>query len=587
MGLDYWDKARCLPLSEPRLLRAIQRAYGGHIQEIRNGPKQPETGNNPFPLDPSGVPTSVFPRWLRCPLCSTLAPLESGLFKLQTEAFRTDRTRYIHEGCQRRGTRTDSSMPAAVPSRFVVACEHGHLEDFPWDSFVHRGSSCSTPRLRLFESGVSGEAADVMVRCESCEKARPMSEAFGRKSDISCAPCNGYHAHLHGSESGCSGQVKTLLIGASNSYFPISVSVLSLPSTTNPIEPLLQRYWPNLASVLEKAEVAFLRRRGELGELDAYSDDQIWEGIERLRNPSDDQPNASDADIKRPEWQMLSASHGSILTERLTATAASSVPPAFARFFTKVVLVERFTEVRALVGFTRIESAGDMSELDSIPAERRAPLSRRKSKWVPGVEVKGEGVFIQFNEFELAKWEGKKQVTDRVRSLQLAHSNWCNSRQWMAKKPSAPTARYGLLHTLSHLLMREMGIRCGYGTASLRERIYCASANDNDGPMAGIFIGTSSSDSEGTLGGLVALGQPNVLEEILRAALLRASLCSSDPICASYDPSQGQKLHGAACHSCSFVPETSCERSNSFLDRALVVETIDALSASFFGQSAP
>ena len=132
--------------------------------------------------------------------------------------------------------------------------------------------------------------------------------------------------------------------------------------------------------------------------------------------------------------------------------------------------------------------------------------------------------------------------------------------------------------------MRELAIRCGYGTASLRERIYCAPVSDADGPMAGVFIGTSSSDSEGTLGGLVALGKPEILDEIIRAALARAAVCSSDPICANHDPRQSQKLHSASCHSCSFVPETSCERSNSFLDRALVIETLERHGASFFGQ---
>ncbi|MEQ1933609.1 MAG: DUF1998 domain-containing protein, partial [Fimbriimonadaceae bacterium] len=384
---------------------------------------------------------------------------------------------------------------------------------------------------------------------------------------------------------GCIGRVKALLIGASNSYFPVSVSVLSLPSTTNPIEPLLQRYWPSISSVLEKAEVAFLRRRGELGELEAYTDDQIWEGIEPLRNPADLKSGESATDIKRPEWNLLALSNGSILTERLMATPTISLPQAYQQKLSKVLLVERFTEVRALVGFTRIESAGDMSELDSLPADRRAPLTRRRPLWVPGVEVKGEGIFIQFDESEIARWEERAEVQARLNVLQLAFANWCRARKWMVRKPAGPTARYVLLHTLSHLLMREVGIRCGYGTASIRERIYCSPASDPAGPMAGILIGTSSSDSEGTLGGLVALGQPAILEEIIRAALLRTTLCSSDPICASYDASQGQKLHGAACHSCSFVPETSCERSNSYLDRAFVVETIEAPGASFFTQA--
>jgi hypothetical protein len=227
-----------------------------------------------------------------------------------------------------------------------------------------------------------------------------------------------------------------------------------------------------------------------------------------------------------------------------------------------------------------------MSELDALPPERRVPLSRKRMTWVPGVEVCGEGIFLQFDEAELARWEATETVKQRIRLMLAGHEHWCNARPWLTNRAALapPTARYVLLHTFAHLLMREMGIRCGYGTASLRERIYCAGVADAEGPMAGVFIGTSSSDSEGTLGGLVALGKSDLLDEILRAALARAAVCSSDPICAGHDPSQAQKLHAAACHSCAFVPETSCERSNSFLDRALVIETLDKQGASFFGR---
>lgn len=584
MGLDYWEVAKCSPISEPRLLRTVQKALNNPgISEIREGPKQSDQGRSAFPTDPHGVPTAVFPRWLRCPLCSTLAPIESGLFTLRTEPYRIDRTRYIHEGCQRRGNRTDASMPAAVPARFVIACENGHLEDFPWVGFVHSDNPCAAPRLRLFESGVSGEAADVFVRCENCDRSRPMADAFGPKSDFVGRSCSGYHAHLHASSQGCSGTVKAMLIGASNSYFPINISVLSLPVTKNPIEPIIQRYWSTLSAVQSEAELALLRRLGQLNELESYSDGQIWAGIQQLREGVPTEDSDANVDVKRPEWNLLAGTNGPILTERLTTSVSTELPSGFEKQLARVVLVERFTEVRALIGFTRIESAGEMSELDSLPPERRAPLSRKRLRWVPGVEVRGEGIFLQFSEAEIRKWEAKEEVKERLRALQIAHDKWCSARPWIPrnKRPAPPTARYTMLHTLSHLLMREMGLRCGYGTASLRERIYCSQKDDPEGAMAGIFIGTSSSDSEGTLGGLVALGQPKVLSDIISTALSRAAICSSDPICAGYDAAQGQKLHGAACHSCGFVPETSCERSNSFLDRALVVETLDGNGAGF------
>ena len=148
--------------------------------------------------------------------------------------------------------------------------------------------------------------------------------------------------------------------------------------------------------------------------------------------------------------------------------------------------------------------------------------------------------------------------------------------------PPFQGARYAMIHSLSHALMRELGIRCGYGTASIRERIYCAPPSDPEGPMAGVLLATASPDSEGTLGGLVALGAPAVFGGLLRMGLERLAVCASDPMCASYQPERRSNLHGSACHSCSFVPETSCERSNHFLDRALLVETMSNLGAEIF-----
>ena len=41
-------------------------------------------------------------------------------------------------------------------------------------------------------------------------------------------------------------------------------------------------------------------------------------------------------------------------------------------------------------------------------------------------------------------------------------------------------------------------------------------------------------------------------------------------------------LHGAACHGCVLIAETSCEMRNEYLDRALVVPALGVAEASFF-----
>lgn len=126
-------------------------------------------------------------------------------------------------------------------------------------------------------------------------------------------------------------------------------------------------------------------------------------------------------------------------------------------------------------------------------------------------------------------------------------------------------------------------MECGYNAASIRERIY---ASNDDFPMAGVLIYTAAADSDGTLGGLVDLGKPENLGRIIKQALNRAKVCSSDPLCSEHDPSEDRSLHAASCHACTFVAETSCERGNRYLDRALLVETFDSKSAAFFKNEA-
>jgi hypothetical protein len=136
-----------------------------------------------------------------------------------------------------------------------------------------------------------------------------------------------------------------------------------------------------------------------------------------------------------------------------------------------------------------------------------------------------------------------------------------------------------MLHTFSHLLIRELALECGYNAASIRERIY---ASSDDDPMAGVLLYTAAADSDGTLGGLIELGKPDNLGRLIEQSLHRASVCSSDPLCAEHDPENDRSLHSASCHACSFVAETSCERSNRYLDRSLLVPTFHSTDAAFF-----
>ena len=240
----------------------------------------------------------------------------------------------------------------------------------------------------------------------------------------------------------------------------------------------------------------------------------------------------------------------------------------------EVVGVERLKKVNAFIGFTRVDAEDRIGDAK----ERLVRIARTdKPSWVPATEDRGEGVFVRFNEEAVQNWEKSVLESERWQKLRKAHERNFNRRQSSSAAkidPDSrlPSPRYWGLHSLSHMLIREMAMHAGYGAASLSERIYAWGPNSEREGAAGILISTTSADSEGTLGGLVELSTPEMIIRLVKNALVRAGHCSSDPLCARKLPVPPEDvLHGSACHFCLFVSETSCEKSNRFLDRAMVL----------------
>jgi hypothetical protein len=198
-------------------------------------------------------------------------------------------------------------------------------------------------------------------------------------------------------------------------------------------------------------------------------------------------------------------------------------------------------------------------------------------KWFPAVENRGEGVFLQIRADAVEKWLRRPEVMKRLDGLTIGHKLWMEDRKAQRPFPGGP---YVLLHTLSHLLIQSLAMRCGYPASSIRERIYA----DAQAGHFGILLYTGSPDADGTLGGLVQ--EARHMEDHLLLALRMGALCSNDPICAQHAPGGSMEkrwLHGAACHGCALVAETSCEMRNDYLDRALVVPVLGIGEAAFFG----
>lgn len=581
MGLDRWQEDRCVPVEEPRLLAHVRRALGPQVQRLRMPPFNKNEDNDPFsPEAKIGVPVRPFPRWLRCVRCGTLGEADSGLFELKPNPYRPEQTCYVHKTCQK-GNRSD-----AVPSRFLMACRNGHLDDFPWRWYVHQGQGhpdCNGA-LAFYEDGASLQTENLWVKCQGCDApARSMVHAFGKEGEKNLPACRGRHPHLGVYDEGCTEAPRAVLLGATNSWFSVSISVLAIPQEQDEVAQMVTEGWEYFSEIESEIEakvtIKTLDKTGALPGIGKHSASEIWMGIEKKREGSDDADEefATEEDIKRPEWRVLTSPSAPTDWPSFSSSSAN-VPKGFADYIESVLLLDRLREVNALIGFTRVEAPEE-----SIAPDEQAPraaLGKGALTWVPVSEVHGEGIFIRIKEEKLVAWESKASVKERDEMLRRGHEGWRTTRN-MDPAEGYPGIRFSMLHTLSHLLIRELALECGYNAASIRERIYATQEGDEE-PMAGILLYTAAADSDGTLGGLVDLGRPETLGNLITQALQRASVCSADPLCSEHNPATDRTIHGASCHACGFVAETSCEKGNRYLDRALLLPTFGCADANFF-----
>lgn len=484
---------------------------------------------------------------------------------------------------------------------FVAVCSAGHIQDFPFRQWVHRSAlpSCSGV-LRLRSTGGASLAAQV-VECD-CGKSRTMASVTEGAADHSFLTsnladgerflCSGSRP-WHGTEQqeGCGLPLKGSLRSASNVYYAVTRSSIYLPQSTEPsVESILELFGSHagLATVLQafkdmgaKPAVAALRNVARAA-LEGFGDLEVQAAVDLEFSPREDIPRDtgdgtqdSETDFRRAEFVVLRT------PQRHAELESHSRPIAeygrwMHEYFDRVLLVDRLRETRAMVGFERI-----VPETPAQIDQRKRLLwfEQEPGDWLPAALVYGEGLFLSLREDKLQAWEGQLVVSERAERLQHLFDSAAAQRRLQTRELPA---RMALVHTLAHLVINRLTFECGYSSASLRERLYLS---HGPRPMAGVLIYTAAGDSEGTMGGLVRMGRPENLTRILARALEDASWCSADPVCMEVGSTHGQgpdSCNLAACHNCALVPETACEQFNRFLDRGVVVGTIDYPSLGFF-----
>jgi hypothetical protein len=606
--LDHWFKdwngnsADPLEIAKGPLLVREPRLEGPlGVSHFRMAPGPENRGD----VDDPELHTPVFrfPSWYVCPGCKRMKRA-----KLTQAGYLTcDNVK-----CKKHRLRQVS---------FAAVCDHGHLQDFPWLEWVHRdeGTFASCANSLIYEAEGSGSLESIRVKCEACDKARSLAgvmsgefpknstdkgwsglsrellrKAAGAKTDeFSCRGHKPWQGPVP--PDLCDRPLRAVLINATNVHYADVRSAIHIPP----------RYQPSasrLATLLDEADfrnrIAICRRaeddiedivkklRKWDSKLDAprlteYEDDAIESA---LRGHDEAPPSNSEAQhlpsgtrgeqeerIRRDEFKAFQGEtdrEGRLVLRHMDT---SSMLGQMAGLVDRVVAIEKLRETRVFAGFSRLmgtppPGAPSFSHLLWHKFPRDA-----SNRWLPAAVVHGEGIFITFNENSLQDWEKNIAVRKHLEPLQKNHDDCVKRYNW-EERQIAP--RFVLLHTLAHLLINRLVFECGYGSAALRERLYVSTQKGDE--MAGILIYTAAGDSEGTMGGLVRLADPDILGRILDNCLEEAQWCSADPVCAEAADSGGQgpdSLNLAACHSCALLPETSCECFNKYLDRMLVVDS--------------
>lgn len=526
------------------------------------------------------VPYIRFPTWLFCPNCRAMKKWHARMEK-----------KGEHPYCEFCGKQSH-----LAPMRFMAVCKSGHLTDIPWERWAHIGGDkkCNNHRLQ-FKSDPErgGGLQSLVIACINCKSETDLERVSSKDSLKSIMKsCTGTHpGQAYDLAESCDQFPQVVQRAASNAYYPVVESAIDIRVTEkkkNSVFDLIRIHpdWKSLMLLKDHIKsyddplaLKFIRPFISDKKLQVLgvTAEIVWKCLQDTEQNIDDALSSENEDegLLIDEWKAFitppqSGIEMEFVAEKVDMEIFSAKLPKgempawneFRRLIAQVTLAKKLRIVRALKGFTRLEPNYDNLVTPSLGAS---------INWLPAIEIYGEGIFLALNTDALCAW--KKRLPNQV----LAGMRNARKHSILTFLPEV-TAPFVLLHTLAHLLIRQLCFECGYSSSSLSERIY----NDEKEGMAGILIYTASADSEGALGGLVREGLPDRLYKTFKTALFRANWCSSDPICSELKQQGIQGLNKAACRACTLVSETSCNHANSLLDRSVVLGSKEAPKIGYF-----
>ncbi|WP_455821963.1 DrmB family protein [Clostridium butyricum] len=575
---DYWTVTVNEEIHDERLERLL------NVDKFCLPPEKSEIQKVPFVR---------FPRWYFCPKCNRLRPIEE----------------WEKDFVPRRGAKNEKMITPRcmecklklVPAGILVVCNSGHIDDFPWIEWVHKkhksGSVCGNPQLQIKNNSSSLGLEGLIVKCSTCNATANLKGAFGENAFEKFKigyKCTG-NKPWSGEKEKCVEVPKSIQRGALNIYFSKVVSSIVIPPYSRDINMLVKgsNKYSTLLDQLEDTEYVELKGRSNI--INSYAK-KIADDIHQPETVVKiilDNIFTNDAGIEAETKEQYRIEEYKALTGDIPQECMNekdfkieiqkNISDYNIKGLNGVTLVKKMREVRALVGFSRINpvEADTMSGFDNRENNNGFISIRPKDKnWYPAYECRGEGIFIELDNEMIENWVNKNP--DILKRIEILNERYNQREKKYGNRERNITPKFVLMHTLAHLLIKQLSFECGYDSASLSERIYCNTLKGTP-EMSGILIYTSSGDSEGTLGGVVRQGKSDMLPRIFNEAVKKAAWCSSDPVCIESKGQGRDGLNLSACHACTLISETSCEEFNVLLDRVLVVGELENRKMGFFG----
>lgn len=509
------------------------------------------------------IKANYFPKWFYCPNCKRFMSL--GQWNKRNK----DKTKYLQ--C----FNPECKNERLEQVRFVMTCPDGHIHDVPWEYWNNRDSNieehdeenivkfryercCEEQELYYKISNENTDLSGIHIECKKCGKSATLKGIFNYNQN-----CYGYKYWL-GLKEGkfikdhCDKKAEVKIKTSNSIYYANNLNSIWIPvkqklSLTNEMRNEIDKIISDedfVPSDLKK----YARRNNIDIEL---VNDYVNQGLKA---------NYLTENIYRQaEYDyFLDNNEKEDIDIRFTHVKEEILG------FEKIVRIDKLKKVSVQTSFTRNEPIDKDSVL--INDDRYGYKVKRQSisKYnyetycLPAVENYGEGVLFVLDNNKLTEWEKNIDVAKRTNVIK----DNAEKSDWQIYKIESEniTARKILIHTISHLLIKEFEYICGYSMSSMQERLYVSEK------MNGFLI-TAFDGTDGFLGGLSKLcNNIEKLNTIIISALRRAQNCSLDPICYETEGQGVSNLNLSACHSCSLIPENSCELNNLFLDRRLVVD---------------